>query len=89
MNLVTDGFPALALAVDPKAPDLMQQPPRQTQARLLDSGRLWTIVGEGMMLAAIALSAFSYSLFVWQTADRSGANGDVRCDGCRSAGACL
>jgi Ca2+-transporting ATPase len=66
MNLVTDGFPALALAVDPKAPDLMQQPPRQTQARLLDSGRLWIIAGEGMMLAAIALIAFSYSLFVWQ-----------------------
>jgi Ca2+-transporting ATPase len=66
MNLVTDGFPALALAVDPKAPDLMRQPPRQTQARLLDGGRLWTIAGEGLMLAVIALSAFAYSLFVWQ-----------------------
>jgi len=66
MNLVTDGFPALALAVDPKATDLMQQPPRQTQARLLEGGRLWTIAGEGLMLAALALSAFSYSLFVWQ-----------------------
>ena len=65
MNLVTDGFPALALAVDPKAPDLMQQSPRQTQARLLDRGRLWTITGEGLMLAVIALSTFSYSLFVW------------------------
>ena len=66
MNLVTDGFPALALAVDPKAPDLMQQPPRQAQARLLDGGRLWTIAGEGLMLAVIALSAFSYSLFIWE-----------------------
>jgi Ca2+-transporting ATPase len=66
MNLVTDGLPALALAVDPKAPDLMRQPPRQTQARLLDGGRLWTIAGEGLMLAVIALSAFAYSLFVWQ-----------------------
>ncbi|CUS35223.1 cation-translocating P-type ATPase [Candidatus Nitrospira nitrificans] len=66
MNLVTDGFPALALAVDPKAPDLMRQPPRQTQARLLDGGKLWTIAGEGLMLAVIALSTFSYSLFVWQ-----------------------
>ena len=72
MNLVTDGFPALALAVDPKAPDLMRQPPRQTQARLLDGGRLWTIAGEGLMLAVIALSAFSYSLFVWrQTIDQA------------------
>ncbi|OQW33182.1 MAG: HAD family hydrolase [Nitrospira sp. SG-bin1] len=66
MNLVTDGFPAIALAVDPKAPDLMRRPPRQTQARLLDGGRLWTIAAEGLMLAVIALIAFSYSLFVWQ-----------------------
>ena len=66
MNLVTDGLPALALAVDPKAPDLMRQLPRQTQARLLDGRRLWTIAGEGLMLAVIALSTFSYSLFVWQ-----------------------
>lgn len=66
MNLVTDGFPALALAVDPKAPDLMQQPPRQSDARLLDGGRLWTIAGEGLLLAVIALSVFSYSLFVWR-----------------------
>ena len=66
MNLVTDGFPALALAVDPKAPDLMQQPPRKTEARLLESGRLWAIAGEGLLLAGIALSAFSLSLFIWQ-----------------------
>ena len=66
MNLVTDGFPALALAVDPKAPDLMQRPPRQAQARLLDAGRLWTIAGEGLMLAVIALGAFTWSLLIWQ-----------------------
>ncbi len=66
MNLVTDGFPALALAVDPKAPDLMQQPPRKTEARLLERGRLWAIAGEGLLLAGIALSAFSLSLFIWQ-----------------------
>jgi Ca2+-transporting ATPase len=66
MNLVTDGFPALALAVDPKAPDLMRQPPRQAQARLLDGGRLWTIAGEGLMLSVIALGAFWCSLFMWQ-----------------------
>ena len=66
MNLVTDGFPALALAVDPKAPDLMQQPPRQAQARLLDTGRLWAILGQGLLLAIIALGAFAWSLLIWQ-----------------------
>jgi Ca2+-transporting ATPase len=63
MNLVTDGIPALTLAVDPKAPDLMRRPPRRPEARLLDRGRLLAIGGEGLMLAALALAAFSYSLY--------------------------
>ena len=66
MNLVTDGFPALALAVDPKAPDLMRQPPRRSDDRLFDRARFLSIGGEGLMLAGIALSAFTYSLFVWE-----------------------
>lgn len=64
MNLITDGMPALALAVDPKAPDLMKRPPRRSDARLLDNGRLLAIGGEGVLLAVIALGSFSYSLFV-------------------------
>ncbi len=63
MNLVTDGFPALALAVDPKAPDLMKRRPRRPDARLLDGGRLAAIGLEGLMLSAIALGAFAYSLY--------------------------
>jgi P-type Ca2+ transporter type 2C len=63
MNLVTDGIPALALAVDPKAPDLMTRPPRRPEDRLLDGGRLLAIGGEGLMLGLIALGAFSYSLY--------------------------
>jgi Ca2+-transporting ATPase len=63
MNLVTDGIPALALAVDPKAPDLMKRPPRRPEARLLDGGRLAAIGAEGLMLSAIALGAFAYSLY--------------------------
>jgi Ca2+-transporting ATPase len=63
MNLVTDGIPALALAVDPKAPDLMKRPPRRPEARLLDGGRLLAIGGEGLILGVIALGAFGYSLY--------------------------
>jgi P-type Ca2+ transporter type 2C len=65
MNLVTDGIPALALAVDPKAPDLMSRPPRRPDDRLLNRARLVSIAGEGLMLALIALGAFSASLFLW------------------------
>ena len=63
MNLVTDGFPALALAVDPKSPDLMKQQPRRPDARLLDGGTLLAIGAQGVMLCAIALGAFAYSLY--------------------------
>ncbi|TKB74332.1 MAG: cation-transporting P-type ATPase, partial [Nitrospira sp.] len=63
MNLVTDGFPALALAVDPKAPDLMQRPPRRPEASLLDGGRLLVIAGQGLMMAVITLGAFAYALY--------------------------
>jgi Ca2+-transporting ATPase len=63
MNLVTDGFPALALAVDPKAPDLMKRRPRKSEARLLSRSRLAAIGAEGLMLSAIALGAFAYSLY--------------------------
>ena len=63
MNLVTDGFPALALAVDPKAPGLMRQPPRRPDDRLLDRERLLAIGGQGLMMAVIALGAFAYCLY--------------------------
>lgn len=63
MNLVTDGIPALALAVDPKALDLMKRRPRRPETRLLSGSRLLAIGAEGLMLSAIALGAFAYSLY--------------------------
>ena len=63
MNLVTDGIPALALAIDPKVPDLMKRRPRKPEAQLLSRSRLVAIGAEGLMLSAIALGAFAYSLY--------------------------
>jgi Ca2+-transporting ATPase len=72
MNLVTDGIPALALAVDPKAPDLMKRRPRRPDARLLDGKRLVAVGVEGLMLSVIALCAFVYSLYGWhQTVEQA------------------
>jgi Ca2+-transporting ATPase len=65
MNLVTDGIPALALAVDPKSPDLMKRRPRRPDAQLLDGKRLVAVGVEGLMLSVIALGAFVYSLYGW------------------------
>ncbi len=63
MNLVTDGFPALALAVDPKSPDLMKQPPRRPEARLLDGGTITGYRRQRGYAGVIALGAFAYSLY--------------------------
>lgn len=65
MNLVTDGFPALALAVDPKSPDLMRRRPRRPDDRLIDRDRLLAIGGQGLLLALTAAAAFGYSLYGW------------------------
>jgi Ca2+-transporting ATPase len=62
MNLVTDVFPALALAVEPASRNLMKQPPRDPHRRLL-SGRFMVLIGwQAAMLAALALGAYAWAL---------------------------
>ena len=79
MNLVTDGIPALALAVDPKAPDLMKRPPPPLRMlRLLERANLFVPLGaEGLMLSLIALGAFSYSLYVMHQDPRTSQDGGI------------
>ncbi|MFH1565622.1 MAG: HAD-IC family P-type ATPase [bacterium] len=43
INLITDGFPNLALTIDPKRPDLMKEPPRKPEEPLLDNERKFLI----------------------------------------------
>jgi Ca2+-transporting ATPase len=62
VNLVTDVFPALALALEPAAPGLMSLPPRSPRAPLLSRSFFFLIVWQGAMLAAIVLSAYWWAL---------------------------
>jgi Ca2+-transporting ATPase len=55
MNLVTDGLPALALAVEPAERDTMRRPPRRPSEGLLGGGTGWWILLIGLLLGAIAL----------------------------------
>ncbi|MBA5869014.1 MAG: HAD-IC family P-type ATPase [Nitrospira sp. CR2.1] len=64
INLVTDGFPALALAVDPKDPDVMKRPPRDPQAPLLDRRRFLTVCAQGLVMAAATLAVFGIALSI-------------------------
>ena len=62
MNLVTDGFPALALAVDPGDPDAMQMPPRTPGKSMFDTSMIGWIFGMGIWLAAVTLGIFLWAL---------------------------
>jgi Ca2+-transporting ATPase len=64
INLVTDGLPALALAVDPIAPDVLKRPPRPPEAQLLDSEFVRLTLLTGFLTATAALSAFAYEFYL-------------------------
>jgi Ca2+-transporting ATPase len=65
MNLVTDVFPALALAVEPASAEIMKQRPRDPERSLLSTRLLIMIVWQAAMLAALALAAYMWALQVY------------------------
>ncbi|MGB0562833.1 MAG: cation-translocating P-type ATPase [Spirulinaceae cyanobacterium] len=71
MNLVTDGLPALALAVEPPSPNIMQRPPMSTKESIFARGLGSYIVRIGIIFAimTIALMVWAYDAHNahWQT----------------------
>lgn len=65
MNLVTDVFPALALAVEPASKDTMNRPPRSSHTTLLSKPFLVLIGWQAVMLAVVALGAYIWALKVY------------------------
>ncbi len=55
MNLVTDGFPALALGVEGPEKDVMQRPPRDPSAPLIDWAMGRSILWVGLLIAGVSL----------------------------------
>lgn len=62
LNLITDIFPAFALALEPSSPELMKRPPRDPRQSPLTPGFLATIGWQGLLLAAITLVTFGLAL---------------------------
>jgi Ca2+-transporting ATPase len=62
LNMVTDTFPALALAMEPGDPDVMQRPPRNPREALLSRQFLSSVALYGAMITAVTLAAFVWHL---------------------------
>ena len=62
INLVTDTFPALALALEPGEPDVMSRPPRDPQAAILSWPFLSRVLFYGALIAASTLAAYRPSV---------------------------
>ena len=55
MNLVTDGLPALALALEPADPKVMQRPPYSTKESIFARGLGWYMVRIGIIFALLTI----------------------------------
>ncbi len=62
INLVTDGFPALALVMDPPDSDTLGRPPRRPDEPMLGRSEWALIVQTGVALAATTFGVFAWTL---------------------------
>jgi len=62
VNLATDGLPALALAVDPREPDLMKRKPRDPRAGVFTRPLVMLLAAGGVWSAAVNLGLFTWLL---------------------------
>jgi Ca2+-transporting ATPase len=71
MNLVTDGLPALALAVEPAEPDVMKRPPFSPRESIFARGLGAYMVRIGIIFAIVTIIlmglAFDYFPLHWKT----------------------
>jgi Ca2+-transporting ATPase len=61
LNLLTDTFPALALAMEPGDADVMRRPPRNPQEAILSRSFLASVFTFGALIAAATLAAFVWA----------------------------
>ncbi len=62
LNLITDVFPAFALALEPSSPDVMKRTPRDPQEPLLTRSFVGLIAWQGVLLAGVTLLAFGIGM---------------------------
>ena len=68
INLVTDTFPALALAFDPANKDIMDRRPVKKDEGIFTKGRTFRIVYQGFMIGLLTLAAYLIGIGSTKTA---------------------
>lgn len=71
INLVTDGLPALALALEPPEPGIMRRPPRPPGESILSRRVGLAILYHGMLVGGVGLAAFASSYLQHQDTGRA------------------
>lgn len=74
INLVTDIFPALALALDPPEGDVLKRPPRDPHAAIVDRSDYAKLIRESGIITAGALGVYGYSLLRYGPGQNAGTN---------------
>lgn len=69
MNLVTDGLPALALAMEPAEPNIMSRPPFNPKESIFSRGLGFYMVRIGLIFAVLTITLM---IFAYQEAQQSG-----------------
>ncbi|WP_380677739.1 cation-translocating P-type ATPase [Salinigranum sp. GCM10025319] len=71
INLVTDGLPALALGVDPKADDVLDRPPRDPDESVIDWRVALSVLTIGVTVTVAGLALFFESLAAFESLVRA------------------
>jgi Ca2+-transporting ATPase len=74
VNLVTDTFPALSLGMDPGDPSVINEKPRDPKESLFSRGGASSLIMNGIIIGALALSAFFIGM---RRASIEGLSGDA------------
>ncbi|MBX7066290.1 MAG: cation-translocating P-type ATPase [Parachlamydiales bacterium] len=62
INIVTDGLPAIALAMDPLSPLAMKRPPRKADAPLFPRSWFFTLIALAILISVLTIAIFMINL---------------------------
>jgi len=72
VNLITDIFPALALALDPAEVDVLKRPPRNPNAAIVSRGDYAKLIRESSIITVGALGVYGYSRLRYGQGQKAG-----------------